>query len=237
MAKILKEQRSLNWAFRRRAGSGLVLVGIGVMLLVLSCSIVPQTGRIRVIDLVLPISGVMSILSGVGLINKGYKFRIGAVGERKVTKLLSNMPDDWYIFNDITVWRSQIDHIVICPKGVYTIETKNYQGTIYGNAKKREWVQVISYKRKARFYNPVKQALRHSVTLSKYLKGRGFNVWVDTIVVFANPDVELKVYSPDVPVLRLSELEEFFENRKQVMKPEECYNVSEHVRELVYVKI
>ena len=47
---------------------------------------------------------------------------------------------------------------------------------------------------KTEFYNPVKQGTGHSVALSKYLKGGGFsNVWVNTIVVFAEPSVELKV--------------------------------------------
>ncbi|MCD5409678.1 MAG: NERD domain-containing protein [Methanocellales archaeon] len=216
---MLKQQESLDSAFKKRAGLGLGFVGTGVVLIIFTQVV---------------IVGAILIILGIALIYDGHKFWIGAVGESRVIEVLSNFPDDWYVFNDMMVRGSQIDHIVICPMGIYTIETKNYQGTIYGNAEKREWSQVIDHY-ESQFYNPVKQGTRHSVALSKYLKEGGFNnVWVNTIVVFAEPSVKLKVYSPKVPVIYLSELCGFFNSQKQIMSPNECTKITKHIHKLIH---
>jgi len=222
MARIMKQQESLKSAFKKRAGVGLGFAAIGAIII----AFFSQAALV----------GIILIIAGLVLISSGHKFHIGAVGESRVTKVLSSFPDDWYVFNDIIVGRSQIDHIIICPKGVYSIETKNYQGTIYGNAEKQKWFQVIN-KYKTPFYNPVKQGIGHSVALSKYLEESGFNkVWVNTIVVFAEPTVELKVFSPKVPVIHQSKLSEFFNNQKQVMNPDECAKIAKSVHQLIHAK-
>lgn len=222
MARIMKQQESLKSAFKKRAGAGLGSAGIGVLII----AFFNQAA----------LAGIILIIAGLVLIGSGYKFHVGAVGESLVTKVLSSFPDNWYVFNDMIVGRSQIDHIVICPKGVYTIETKNYRGTIYGNAEKQEWFQVIS-EHKTPFYNPVKQGIGHSVALSKYLEESGFNkVWVNTIVVFAEPSVELKVFSPKVPVIHQSKLSEFFNNQKQGINHDECSKIAECMHKLIHAK-
>lgn len=224
MARIMKQQESLKAAFKKRAGAGLGIAITGVIII----AFFNQAALV----------GIILIIAGLFLISSGHKFHVhvGAIGESIVTKVLSSFPDDWYVFNDMIVGNSQIDHIVICSKGVYTIETKNYRGTIYGNAEKQEWYQVIeSYT--TPFYNPVKQGVGHSVALSKYLEESGFNkVWVNTIVVFTKPNVELKLFSPKVPVIHQSKLSEFFNNQKQVIKPDESAKIAKSVHKLIYAK-
>lgn len=171
---MLKQQESLDSAFKKRAGLGLGFVGTGVVLLIIFTQVVV------IVEVV--IVGAILIILGIALIYDGHKFWIGAVGES------------------------------------------------------REWSQVIDhYKNKSQFYNPVKQGTRHSVALSKYLKGGGFNnVWVNTIVVFAEPSVKLKVYSPKVPVIYLSELSGFFNSQKQIMSPNECTKITKHIHKLIH---
>lgn len=223
MAKIMKQQESLKSAFKKRAGAGLGSAAIGAIII----AVFSQAALV----------GIILIIVGIILINSGLKFHIGAAGESHVTKVLSSFPDDWYIFNDMIVRRSQIDHIVICPKGIYTIETKNYQGTIYGNAEKQEWSQVIKYGYKTSFYNPVKQGINHSVALSRYFEEGGFNnVWVNTIVVFTKPSVKLKVFSPKVPVIYLSELTEFFDKQRQIISHEQCIKIVKFIDKLIPTK-
>lgn len=55
---------------------------------------------------------------------------------------------------------TQIDHIIVSIYGIFVVETKNYQGWIYGNEIDRQWTQVI-YKKRQQFYNPVKQNQGH----------------------------------------------------------------------------
>lgn len=218
----MKQQESLKFAFKKRAGAGLGSAVIGVI-------IIAFFNQVALV-------GIILIIAGIVFIHSGYKFYVGAAGESLVTKVLSSFPDNWYVFNDMIVGRSQIDHIVVCPKGVYTIETKNYRGTIYGNAEKQEWFQVISG-HNTPFYNPVKQGIGHSVALSKYLEENGFNkIWVNTIVVFTEPSVELKVFSLKVPVIHQSKLSEFFNDQKQVMNPDECSKIAKSVHKLIHAK-
>ena len=237
MARVLKQQKSLNFAFKKRKGIGLGVIAIGSVILVLPFSLDSLPSNVKGISVYLGVYlGIFLVFIGLGVISTGHKFKVGAAGESRVTEVLAGFPKYWYIFNDMFVGRSQIDHIVVCPKGVYTIETKNYQGTIHGNAEKPEWSQVI-YSYKTPFYNPVKQGNGHSVSLSKYLRKNGFDkLWVNTIVVFTDPGVKLKVFSPKVPVIYLSELKEVFNKQQQIMNPDQCIKIATCVHKLIHAK-
>lgn len=218
MATVLKQQQSLNIAFKKRAGIGLLALCIGAIIIIVFTQAALVAG--------------FFFLAGTILIKEGYKFHLGAVGENRVARVLNRFPDDWFIINDMVVGPAQIDHIIVSPAGVYTIETKNYRGTIYGNAEKQKWSQVINH-HKTTFYNPVKQGNGHSVALRKFLAECGFeNIWVNTIVVFAEPHAQLKVFSPKVPVLYLSELRAYFKHQKPIMNPEHCSKIATCVSQL-----
>ena len=90
----------------------------------------------------------------------------GARGERRVNaQLKRRLPaEDYTIFHDVTLDSSQgstqIDHIILSRFGVFVIETKNYPGWIFGDAKSRQWTQTI-YGNKSRFQNPLHQNYKH----------------------------------------------------------------------------
>jgi hypothetical protein len=219
MATVLKQQQSLDTAFKKRAGLGLVCACIGAIIIIF----VTRAALV----------GGFFIVVGTILIKDGYKFHLGAVGESRVAQVLARFPDDWFVFNDMVVVRAKIDHIIICPIGVYTIETKNYRGTIYGNAEKQKWSQVIDH-HKTTFYNPVKQGIGHSVALSKFLEENGFKkIWVNTIVVFTEPHAQLKVFSPKVPVMYLTELHEYLNQQKPVMNSEHTTKIAKCISRLI----
>ncbi len=64
---------------------------------------------------------------------------------------------------------TQIDHIIVSKFGIFVIETKNYKGWIFANAKDRQWTQNI-YGRKHRFQNPLRQNYAHICALSELLE-------------------------------------------------------------------
>jgi hypothetical protein len=66
---------------------------------------------------------------------------------------------------------TQIDHVLVADTGLFVIETKHYQGWIFGGANQNEWTQVF-FKKKSRFQNPVRQNYGHLKTLQSlfYLK-------------------------------------------------------------------
>jgi hypothetical protein len=71
---------------------------------------------------------------------------------------------DYHLMNNVTVrmedGTTQIDHVLITRFGVIVIETKDYRGWIFGNARDPSWTQVI-FRRKFRFQNPIRQNFRH----------------------------------------------------------------------------
>lgn len=219
MATVLKEQESLDAIASKKFGHGVIIIIIGAIVFFF----IPF----------IKIIGIGLVLIGIIVIKSGDSFSKGAEGEALVSDALEEFTDDWYIFNDMIVGNSQIDHIVICPKGVYTIETKNYRGTIYGNANKKEWLQVLGSNHKTSFYSPVKQGNKHSLELSKYLENSGLKIWVNTIIIFPNPEVQLKVYSPKVNVICLNELYSHMNAQRNVLNPGICNEIVDCLLELV----
>jgi hypothetical protein len=56
--------------------------------------------------------------------------RRGAVAEEDIGSLLGNLPEGFFVVNDFVSGRGNIDHVVISPKGILTIETKSHEGII-----------------------------------------------------------------------------------------------------------
>lgn len=130
----------------------------------------------------------------------------GKRGEKRVFSILSQLPDEYTILNDL-VFRTekgttQIDHVVVSKYGIFTIETKNYRGEIYGDDNRPEWTQIIAtdvtyakkwwktytYVTKSRFYNPVKQSLGHAYRIKQLLSAFP-HVKIVPIVVFTGDAV------------------------------------------------
>lgn len=118
---------------------------------------------------------------------------IGEDGEKLVRRVLGVSVDgEKQVFNDYKFLANgnsvQIDHIYINKNGIFVIETKNYQGTIYGNEEQQEWIQVLANGNvKNRFYNPIKQNNSHIYKLQKFLPK---NIDIISIVVFIEADIK-----------------------------------------------
>ncbi len=119
----------------------------------------------------------------------------GKLGEHKVSKLLKKLTKKNGVFiNNLTIGNEasskthQIDHVLISTKGIFSIETKNYSGRIYGNDNSREWTQVLNYGRvKNKFYSPVKQNETHIYSMKEIIKE---NISINNIVIFLNADID-----------------------------------------------
>jgi len=73
-------------------------------------------------------------------------------------------PPDYHLINHVTLQlkdgTTQVDHILVSRFGVFVIETKDYKGWIFANAKQANWTQVL-FKSKFKFQNPILQNFRH----------------------------------------------------------------------------
>ncbi|HWQ21758.1 MAG TPA: nuclease-related domain-containing protein, partial [Clostridia bacterium] len=54
----------------------------------------------------------------------------GAGGEFDVGATLSELPDEFHVFNGLDFYAGDVDHVVVGPTGVFVVETKNHSGTI-----------------------------------------------------------------------------------------------------------
>jgi hypothetical protein len=96
-------------------------------------------------------------------------FLKGAEGEEKVARILSFLPSNHTVFNDIQLDPSGpfFDHIVVAPAGIFVIETKNWSGEItFQNG------QVLC-NGKVPGRSPLKQVKEQTAALLDYLSRTG----------------------------------------------------------------
>jgi hypothetical protein len=88
------------------------------------------------------------------------------LGEALVSRIVrANFgPPDYHLMNHVTLrlkdGTTEVDHILVSRFGVFVIETKDYRGWIFADAKQANWTQVL-FKDKFRFQNPILQNFRH----------------------------------------------------------------------------
>jgi len=100
----------------------------------------------------------------------------GWVGEKTVSTFSLKGLDlfVYTLFEDLYLPRpdgkgtTQIDHVIVSPYGVFVVETKNMDGSIFGREEGSRWTQVVRGK-KASFQNPLRQNRLHVKTLMKFL--------------------------------------------------------------------
>ena len=99
----------------------------------------------------------------------------GKRGEKRVFNILSKcLPDGFIVLNDIYLPASdgtttQIDHIVVSQYGVFVVETKNYSGWIFANARDDRWMETFPGRKEYPFPNPINQNRHHINVLAECL--------------------------------------------------------------------
>jgi hypothetical protein len=136
----------------------------------------------------------------------------GLRGEADVARTLSEALDQThYLFNDLLIRdgraTAQIDHLVVSPKGLFVIETKNWRGHIEGHAQEERWAQTREPgQAPVPVFSPILQAKRQAEFLREYLARTGITVPdIHPLVVFRSPRTTFSVHGADLPVLRPAE--------------------------------
>ena len=99
---------------------------------------------------------------------------LGWFGEHWTKQALKKLPKDKYkVINDVLILvdgcTHQIDHVVVSSYGIFSIETKQYNGYIIGSKYDKNWVRHIG-KKKYYYTNPIRQNYGHVKALSSLLK-------------------------------------------------------------------
>lgn len=136
----------------------------------------------------------------------------GRVGEKQVSRLLQTLdPETHILLNDLYIPKgngqtSQVDHVLISPKGIFVIETKNYNGWISGAENSPTWT-AIKYKHRFYFPNPIWQNYGHIKSIQEYLGDTAAGIPFYSVVVFCH-NATMKVKQPirDADVVHIRNL-------------------------------
>lgn len=124
----------------------------------------------------------------------------GKVGEMWVASILKKFPVNRYkIINNLLLtsngYSTQIDHIVISIYGIFVIETKFYQGWIYGVENSEYWTQNI-YGNKYQLRNPIHQNQGHIRALKFLLKDYGNIPFISIVAFSRQASLGIDAHSP-----------------------------------------
>lgn len=176
------------------------------------------------------------IFTGLLILSKKIPAMKGAHGEKLVKKALNQLDNNYKVFHDIYVpnerGTTQIDHIVTSSYGIFVIETKHYNGWIYGSENQKYWTQVI-YRRKERFYNPIWQNYGHIQSLKKYFEKEEFeNVY--SIIAFSNQStLKFKENFKSAQVVHIPKLVNVIKEKNEVvLKEEELEEINNKLEQL-----
>ncbi|CAH2715910.1 hypothetical protein BACCIP111895_03094 [Neobacillus rhizosphaerae] len=110
--------------------------------------------------------------------------RKGELGEYKINIQLAQLPKDFLYLSDIMIKNqksqsgySQIDHLIITPYGIFVIETKNYQGTIYGSKEHKSWLINGKFK----MMNPFVQNYGHIQALKSLIDVKYHSLFISMV--------------------------------------------------------
>ncbi|MGG3802520.1 nuclease-related domain-containing protein [Metabacillus fastidiosus] len=157
-------------------------------------------------------------------VNKIKPDRIGEIGEYKINIQLDQLPKDCKYLSDILIPNlkaksgySQIDHIVLTPYAIFVIETKNYQGIIYGGRDRRTW----SVNGKFKMLNPFHQNYGHISALKAIISINSSNIV--SMISFTKRctfkiDLELRNIQSNELIVYDIELSEFISRKLNVLK-------------------
>ena len=97
---------------------------------------------------------------------------------------------------------------------MYVVESKNYSGNIYGDGKRREWLQYAG-KKKYKFYSPILQNQGHIHALRGQLDAIAPNLQYLSIIVFS-ARCKLKVKDTGDTIVLKRDLNGNFDMHKQL---------------------
>lgn len=139
-------------------------------------------------------------------LEKGYE------GEVVFDKWFSRMDGEWVVVNDLLLEHAgslfQIDSLVIGVDRVYLFEVKNFEGDFL--LEQNRW-----YSGSREIKDPLLQMQRCEAAIRQLLRSLGYQLPIESNLIFINPEFNLYNCSPKLPIVFCSQLNRF---SKKLMK-------------------
>jgi hypothetical protein len=219
-----RQQRAVEWAAWTRTlpWRVAVILGVGAAGGVVGSLLAPRLGLL--------LGGLPATAAGWGLRFRpspdAVAWRRGAAGERRTARLLSHLErHGWAVLHDLALPRSQanIDHLVIGPGGVFTIDSKQYRGRLQLDPAGRLWHGRYSLA-------PALRAVSFEADqAAQVLPDPGVAV-VPIVAVHGSQVPWGKVVSDGVPVLAATRLPSLLRALPAVLGPERVAALADQAR-------
>ena len=129
-----------------------------------------------------------------------------AVSEESVGDLLETLPNNYSVMNDFVTKKGTIDYIVVGPKGILTIETKNHQGVVTNHG---EMLLQDGHPFEKDF---IKQAWALSYSVRDLLAEKEVGTLrPQPVIVFTDADVQVKERVRGVQIIGVKDIHAFLE--------------------------
>ena len=154
----------------------------------------------------------------------------GKSGEKLVAERLEIIDGHKHILNNIMINDNgksrQIDHIAITKYGIFVIETKNFNGDIYGKETSDTWKQYINNKC-FKFKNPIHQNYGHLEIVKKHVGDITTEIY--SVIAFIR---RCKLHVDTVtPVVYEDQLAMFIKSRNSVLSEEKIDKIYKIITE------
>lgn len=159
----------------------------------------------------------LMLLKGLRHVESFYK---GARGEEKVSGILGDLPDGYHVFNDFKALSHHVDHVVVGPAGVFSVETKFWSEKVTIE----EGHVLVGGRLPSR--SPLAQARREAQLVKEQLEKSGWKGQVTPVLAFASDTfVPHVVETQGVVVLNSCELKGSFSTKRVLIEPQELARV------------
>lgn len=157
----------------------------------------------------------------------------GAAGEQRTEKILSQLPDEYHVFNQVPLPNprgraNEADFVVVGPTGLFVIENKDYSGTPVGNgsgnwALKKIGRRGTPYESTTR--NPVAQVNKHVQLLRQQIDKAEIKAWITPLVALSRDNNTEMIDSPKVQVVQTSWLPATIRANRQSLSAGDVYKL------------
>jgi hypothetical protein len=165
-----------------------------------------------------PRSGLAKLVGISPLLDDARPWYWGALGEIAVGRLLAKLPEGWHVLHAVPVGKgsSDIDHVVIGPGGVFTINTKNHSD-------QKVWVAGRTFMVNGQKQDHIRNAEHEADRAARLLSAAAdAQVEVTPVVAVVEPQsMTVRENPAKVVVVTAAQLVRWLKKRPQVLTPDQ----------------
>jgi hypothetical protein len=162
--------------------------------------------------------------------------KLGLKGEEIVAEKLNDLRQLGYkVYNDVLAGGFNIDHVLIGPAGVFTIETKTYRKDNSKNCQiyyDGEKIKIDNFDI-SKMKDPIKQAKSEKYWLEKKLNKYFNNLNVRPVVVFPGWYINLSISRAEVMVCNENSLISMIKKKKTVLNIDQINRISNYIENYI----